>query len=150
MKPRLSRVSSVSRERKTRRGRDEGTRLDRVVDARSRTTARRRCGDEWDVGDGTEGCATLFFATAIEQPAALVSPFASTGFADANFDTGRPTVPESTLGGETTCIVCFARVKSHAAVPCGHLCACGPCSELMQECPYCREPVMMWMVPRPV
>ena len=56
----------------------------------------------------------------------------------------------ATMGGETTCIVCFARVKSHAAVPCGHLCACGPCSELMRECPYCREPVMMWMVPRPV
>ena len=42
-----------------------------------------------------------------------------------------------------------ARVKSPAAVPCGHLCACGPCSEQMQECPYCREPVMMWMVPAP-
>ena len=52
MKPRLSRVSSVSRERKTRRGRDEGTRLDRVVDARSRTNARRRRGDECGVGDG--------------------------------------------------------------------------------------------------
>ena len=53
-------------------------------------------------------------------------------------------------GGETSCIICFERPKSHLAVPCSHLCACGPCSELMQECPYCREPVMMWLAPRPV
>mmetsp|Transcript_4892 Transcript_4892/g.14316 ORF Transcript_4892/g.14316 Transcript_4892/m.14316 type:complete len:149 (+) Transcript_4892:960-1406(+) len=31
-----------------------------------------------------------------------------------------------------------------------HLCVCGPCSELLRECPYCREPVMMWLAPRPV
>ena len=87
---------------------------------------------------------------AAEQHLPVTEPFAAVSLADAGLDTGRPAAPESTMGGETTCIVCFARVKSHAAVPCGHLCACGPCSELMQECPYCREPVMMWMVPRPV
>ncbi|EOD32323.1 hypothetical protein EMIHUDRAFT_231082 [Emiliania huxleyi CCMP1516] len=87
---------------------------------------------------------------AAEQHLPVTEPFAAVSLADAGLDTGRPAAPESTMGGETTCIVCFARVKSHAAVPCGHLCACGPCSELMRECPYCREPVMMWMVPRPV
>ncbi|EOD27384.1 hypothetical protein EMIHUDRAFT_254314, partial [Emiliania huxleyi CCMP1516] len=87
---------------------------------------------------------------AAEQHLPVTEPSAAVSLADAGLDTGRPAAPESTMGGETTCIVCFARVKSHAAVPCGHLCACGPCSELMQECPYCREPVMMWMVPRPV
>ena len=87
---------------------------------------------------------------AAEQPVPVTEPFAAVSLADAGLDTGRPAAPESTMGGETTCIVCFARVKSHAAVPCGHLCACGPCSELMRECPYCREPVMMWMAPRPV
>jgi len=54
------------------------------------------------------------------------------------------------MGGETSCIICFERPKSHLAVPCSHLCVCGPCSELMRECPYCREPVMMWLAPRPV
>ena len=34
--------------------------------------------------------------------------------------------PESTIGAETTCIVCMANPKSHIAAPCGHLCACGP------------------------
>ena len=87
---------------------------------------------------------------AAEQHLPVTEPLAAVSLADAGLDTGRPAAPESTMGGETTCIVCFARVKSHAAVPCGHLCACGPCSELMRECPYCREPVMMWMVPRPV
>ena len=57
--------------------------------------------------------------------------------ADAGDITGRAAVPESTIGGETTCIVCMARPKSHIAVPCGHLCVCGVCAERMQDCPYC-------------
>ena len=68
--------------------------------------------------------------------------------ADANFNTGRAAVPESTMGGETTCIICFTRPKTHAAGPCGHQCACGPCSERLQLCPYCREPVVMWIATR--
>ena len=46
---------------------------------------------------------------------------------------------------ETTCIVCFSNPKSHVAGPCGHLCACGPCSARMESCPICRAPVLMWM-----
>ena len=29
-------------------------------------------------------------------------------------------LPESTIGGDTTCIVCMVHPKSHIAVPCGH------------------------------
>ena len=40
------------------------------------------------------------------------------------------------------CVVCMARDKSHAIVPCGHLCACGPCAALLlaqgSTCPMCR------------
>ena len=70
--------------------------------------------------------------------------------ADAGDITGRAAVPESTIGGETTCIVCMARPKSHIAVPCGHLCVCGVCAERMQDCPYCRGPVQQWMHARVV
>ena len=72
-------------------------------------------------------------------------PAAVTSLADAQFNTGRPEVPESTIGGQTTCIVCFSNPKSHVAVPCGHQCACGDCSALMKECPVCRIPTLMWM-----
>ena len=65
--------------------------------------------------------------------------------ADAGDITGRAAVPESTIGGETTCIVCMAHPKSHIAVPCGHLCACGVCAERMQDCPYCRASVQQWV-----
>ena len=65
--------------------------------------------------------------------------------ASAQFDTGRREVAESTIGGQTTCIVCFVNPKSHAAVPCGHQCACGDCSAHMRECPVCRDPVREWM-----
>ena len=70
--------------------------------------------------------------------------------AQANFDTGRPEAPESTIGGQTTCIVCFERPKTHVAVPCSHQCACGPCAEQMKVCPYCMADVVLWMVPRVV
>ena len=40
---------------------------------------------------------------------------------------GRDThAPESTIGGTTTCIVCFTNPKTHLAAPCGQQCACGP------------------------
>ena len=72
-------------------------------------------------------------------------PAAAISLADAGFDTGRPAVPESTLGGETTCIVCFTRPKTHVAVPCGHLCACDNCSARMEQCPICRDAVPVWL-----
>ena len=64
--------------------------------------------------------------------------------------TGGNNVPESSLGGETTCIVCMAHPKSHLAVPCGHQCACGACAGQMQACPYCRAPVQQWVQQRMV
>ena len=65
--------------------------------------------------------------------------------ADAHFNTGRLEAPESTIGGQTTCIICFVNPKSHAAVPCGHQSACGDCSAKMTECPICRKTALMWM-----
>ena len=82
--------------------------------------------------------------------AARPSSPAVLALADASDITGRAAVPESTIGGETTCIVCMARPKSHIAVPCGHLCVCGVCAERMQDCPYCRASVQQWVHARVV
>mmetsp|Transcript_40689 Transcript_40689/g.134637 ORF Transcript_40689/g.134637 Transcript_40689/m.134637 type:complete len:306 (+) Transcript_40689:461-1378(+) len=82
------------------------------------------------------------------QAAAAAASSAAISLANAQFDTGRPQVPESTLGGETTCIVCFDNPKSHLAVPCAHQCVCGPCSEQLKACPICRAEVQMWLRPR--
>ena len=66
--------------------------------------------------------------------------------ASVQFHTGRRKVPESAIGGQTTCIVCFVNPKSHAAVPCGHQCACGDCAAKLKECPVCRSPAFeKWM-----
>ena len=59
-------------------------------------------------------------------------------------------IPESTIGGQTTCIVCFTGPKSHLAVPCGHQSVCVTCSAKMKQCPYCREPVQVWVLQRMV
>jgi hypothetical protein len=58
--------------------------------------------------------------------------------------------PESTIGGQTTCIVCMVGPKSHLAVPCGHQLACERCTAKMKICPYCREPVQFWLMARVV
>ena len=65
--------------------------------------------------------------------------------ADVGDIAGRGAVPESTIGGETTCIVCMVHPKSHLAAPCGHQCVCGICAAQMRLCPYCRAPVQMWV-----
>ena len=82
-------------------------------------------------------------SAALERPPSL--PVTVMSLATAHFDTGRPDVPESTIGGQTTCIVCFSSPKSHVAVPCGHQCACSKCSAQMKECPVCRTPVATWV-----
>ena len=82
--------------------------------------------------------------------AAVASPQQVLTLANAGDITGRNDAPESSIGGESTCIVCMARPKSHIAVPCGHQCVCGVCAERMQDCPYCRAPVQQWMHARVV
>ena len=89
---------------------------------------------------GAAGGGAAAAVEELERPPSL--PVMS--LASAQFDTGRPEAPESTIGGEMTCIVCFVNPKSHVAVPCGHQCACAVCSAQMNECPVCRTPVSIW------
>ena len=89
-----------------------------------------------DLGQGAEATA------ASDRPVLTL--------ADVGDITGRNAVPESSIGGETTCIVCMSQPKTHLAVPCGHQCACGACAEQMQQCPYCRAPVQKWIQVRVV
>jgi hypothetical protein len=72
--------------------------------------------------------------------------------ADVGNITGRvhEEAPESTIGGQTTCIVCMVGPKSHLAVPCGHQLACERCTANMKICPYCRTPVQFWLMARVV
>ena len=94
-----------------------------------------------DVG-ATAPAATTAAQVALDRP----PPGATVmSLANAQFDTGRPEAPESTIGGQTTCIICFNKPKTHIAVPCGHWCACGDCSAQMTECPICRNAAPMWM-----
>ena len=85
---------------------------------------------------------------AAEAEAASAQPVLT--LADVGDITGRNAIPESSLGGVTTCIVCMAHPKSHLAVPCGHQSICGTCAERMQLCPYCRAPVQVWVQARMV
>ena len=71
------------------------------------------------------------------------SSVACISLASSSFSTGRPA--ESTVGGTHTCIICFADEKSHAAVPCGHQCACETCAKTMKSCPICRTAVAQWL-----
>ena len=57
----------------------------------------------------------------------------------------------ATPGDDTSCVVCCDQERTHALIPCGHLCLCTSCSEMIVEasssrsdyplrCPVCREP----------
>ena len=81
------------------------------------------------------------------EEAAAAAPQALT-LADVGNLTGRNDAPESTIGGQTTCIVCMVGAKSHIAVPCGHQSLCVDCAVTIKECPYCRQPVQLWMQAR--
>ena len=100
------------------------------------------------IGDAPSAPAAFRSLGSAEPASEPVAAFRS--LADVGDLTGRHAVPESSIGGETTCIVCFANPKTHLAAPCGHQCACGPCSKLMQVCPYCRAPVQLWVQHRMV
>jgi hypothetical protein len=80
----------------------------------------------------------------------LMPAFRPLTLTDVGNFTGRvhDEAPESTIGGQTTCIVCMAGPKSHLAVPCGHQLACERCTANMKICPYCRTPVQLWVMPR--
>ena len=51
---------------------------------------------------------------------------------------------------ETSCVVCCDENRSHVLIPCGHLCLCAGCSEMLFTtarivgetplCPMCRAP----------
>ena len=95
-----------------------------------------------DAGAATSVAAAA--ALALDRPPPP-PPAAVMSLADAQFNTGRPEAPESTIGGQSTCIICFSNPKSHLAAPCGHQCACGACSAQMKDCPICRTPVQTWI-----
>ena len=100
------------------------------------------------------------------RPVTDVTPPAGSGVADAadaldhvnisdevnpvplslvKLDTGRD-VDESTMGGGTTCSLCFVGTKTHLAVPCGHLCVCESCAtSLNLKCPICRATASLVM-----
>ena len=59
-------------------------------------------------------------------------------------------IPESSVGEDSTCIVCMVDSKSHLAVPCGHQLACKECSTKLNICPICRESVQQWIMVRVV
>ena len=100
-----------------------------------------------EVSASAPAASQLWFASGSTEPlAASAQPVLT--LADVGDITGHNNVPESTLGGETTCIVCFVHPKTHLAAPCGHQCVCGPCAEQMQHCPYCRAPVQLWVQAR--
>ena len=103
--------------------------------AAEKATASAKAAAEKAVAERVVAAATA--AVPLDRPPSLPV----TSLAAAQFDTGRP---ESTIGGQTTCIVCFVNPKTHAAVPCGHLCACGECSARLRECPVCRASGVSW------
>eukprot|EP01084_Bolivina_argentea_P180274 311441_1 len=43
-----------------------------------------------------------------------------------------------TADEENECIICLSSRREYLCVPCGHLCLCKNCKDLMEKCPVCR------------
>lgn len=54
---------------------------------------------------------------------------------------------EQHMDEETECVVCLSALRNTACVPCGHVCMCAGCADVVQqassECPVCRAPMDM-------
>jgi len=99
-------------------------------------------GGRGGLGDrgGQGGRLAVQKETLPPPPTQLVLPLSDVGDI-----TRRNDAPESTIGGQTTCVVCMDGPKSHLAVPCGHQSVCGHCAAQISACPYCREHVVTWV-----
>ena len=125
-------------------GRGGGAVLDTVT--RLLGQASMQVSAEGSSDAGSTALVAAAAPAALDMPPSPAPPSSAvTSLADAQFSTGRPEPPESTIGGQSTCIICFTNPKTHLAAPCGHQCACADCSAQMHECPVCRTPVQMWM-----
>lgn len=57
----------------------------------------------------------------------------------------KPTMDEE-VDDSAMCVVCLENLRSHAIVPCGHMCLCQNCASVVTErCPLCREPMISAM-----
>ena len=74
------------------------------------------------------------------------SSVSETSVREASHEPGRSF---QTGAEDDSCLICMSVPKTHAFVPCGHVCACADCSELVMArqgaCPYCRGPALMAM-----
>jgi hypothetical protein len=55
--------------------------------------------------------------------------------------------PPEPAAEETLCVVCFDAPKDHIIIPCGHVCVCQACANLLTQreepsCPICRTAIL--------
>ena len=114
-----------------------------VAEVRAAAAELRLLGDA--VGDAmgdAEPSEHTETAQAAELPTVMAPTAAALGLPPMVDDT-------STLGGGTTCSICFMGTKSHVAVPCGHQFACGDCADVLMKkgepCPMCRGAISVFI-----
>ena len=77
----------------------------------------------------------------------------SSSSVDATATLAPPPPPTNADADSSSCVVCYDHERTHALVPCGHLCLCSTCSEMLLSaaaraagvadslrCPVCRAP----------
>ena len=112
------------------KGRKKNSRKNRSGDAQA-SIAAPEVQSEMDVKEPTEGEHERKLQEKAEEQLTDSSKIVDCSF--------QPDVAQS------ECCVCLDEAKSHAFVPCGHLCVCAGCAEsimssLKKECPSCRGP----------
>jgi hypothetical protein len=61
---------------------------------------------------------------------------------EAQAQLGVPPASPAPDAEETMCVVCMDAAKTHIVLPCGHMCVCEACAQLLRDrCPVCRGPI---------
>ncbi|KAJ8286528.1 hypothetical protein GJAV_G00040180 [Gymnothorax javanicus] len=88
---------------------------------------------EKGVCEGAEDIAGLSLPSA---PPASTTPPRSPALSDLAMT---PTAPSPDAPGGSECVVCMETEPHMIFLPCGHVCCCQICSEVLQSCPLCRS-----------
>eukprot|EP01027_Heterolobosea_sp_BB2_P018977 GEZU01026670.1.p1 GENE.GEZU01026670.1~~GEZU01026670.1.p1 ORF type:complete len:584 (-),score=138.27 GEZU01026670.1:173-1924(-) len=74
-----------------------------------------------------------------EDASFVVSSLSSIEDARSNNNRSNNNAPED----DDLCTICLDGPKDTVLSPCGHQCCCGPCATKMNQCPICREQIVM-------
>ena len=121
---------------RTGKSSDENSRRGPLVAARANPLDELSATGSLKPSDESGEDATSLLPAAL--PLSPLSSACSAGLMPAGSPTGSPSPAPA---GDDSCRVCFERAIDCVLLRCGHYALCRQCSDRMETCPFCRQPI---------